>query len=97
MKKQAWNKKTPEEKAARKKEIEAYKCFMTSYHAQAYAAKVEKERKEDEAREQEAAAEQLRSGGKEAIYNTEGAKEADEEQLGVGGGAEAKELKTQNN
>ena len=58
---------------------------------------MEKERKEDEAREQEAAAEQLRSGGKEAIYNTEGAKEADEEQLGVGGGAEAKELKTQNN
>ena len=59
---------------------------------------MEKERKEDEAREQEAAAEeQLRSGGKEAIYNTEGAKEAEEEQLGVGGGAEAKELKTQNN
>ena len=58
---------------------------------------MEKERKEDEAREQEAAAEQLRSGGKEAIYNTEGAKEADEEQMGVGGGAEAKELKTQNN
>ena len=67
---------------------------------QAYAAKVEKERKEDEAREQEAAAEQLRSGGKEKIYSTEGAKEkiyTREGQMGVWGGAEAKELKTQNN
>ena len=62
------------------------------------AAKVEKERQEEEARKQEAqeaaAEEKLGSVGKEAIYNTVGAKEA-EEQLGVWGGAEAKEEKTQ--
>ena len=93
MKKQAYNNMTPEEKAARKKEIKPRSKGGD-------AAKVEKERKEDEAREQEAAAEQLRSGGKEKIYSTEGAKEkiyTREEQMGVWGGAEAKELKTQNN
>ena len=58
---------------------------------------MEKERQE-EARKHEAkeaaAEEKVESVGKEAIYNTVGAKEA-EEQLGVWGGAEAKEEKTQ--
>ena len=104
MKKRAWIIMTREEKAAKKNEIEGYKDayndFMTAHHVKAYAAKVEKERTDDAAREQEAAAEQLRSGGKAKIYRTEGAKEkinTGERQMGVWGGAEAKELKTQNN